>query len=83
MIDISFRDKGFDLLLDWSDSGSVNGKVETVMLCSKQDGSRGNGSDIEKLVSMRTTVVNVGLSFGSSWTHSKPIWRHLVISFLE
>jgi hypothetical protein len=83
VIDTSFTDKGFDLILDWSDSSSVNGKLEMVMLCSKLDGSRGNGSDIEKLVSMRTTDVNVGLSFGSSWTHSKAIWRHLVISFLE
>ena len=66
MIDISFTDKGFDLEVDRSDSSSVVGKVGTVLLCTQYAGFRGNGSVTEKLVSMRTIVVNVGLFFGSS-----------------
>jgi hypothetical protein len=66
VIDISFTDKGFDLEVDRSDSSSVVGNVGTVLLCPKYAGSRGNGSVTEKLVSMRTIVVNGGLLFGSS-----------------
>jgi len=66
VIDISFADKDFDLLVDWSESGSIIGKLKLFLLFTKYAGSRGNGSVIEKLLSIRTIVVIVGLSFGSS-----------------
>ena len=66
MIDTSFTDKGFDLDVDRSDSSSVVGKLEPVLLRTQYAGFRGNGSVTEKLVSMRTIVVNGGLLFASS-----------------
>jgi hypothetical protein len=66
VIDISLTDKGFDVEVDWSDSSPIIGKLEPVLLCTQYAGFRGNGSVTEKLVSMRTIVVNVGLFFGSS-----------------
>ena len=66
MIDTSFTDEDFDLQVDWSDSNSIIGEREPVLLWTKNAGFRGNGSVIEKLVSMRTIVVIVGLLFGFS-----------------
>jgi hypothetical protein len=57
VIDTSFTDK---------DSSSVIGKLEPVLLRTQYAGFRGNGSVTEKLVSMRTIVVNGGLLFASS-----------------
>ena len=61
MIDISFTDEDIDLEVDRSDSSSIIGKLEPVLLRTQYAGFRGNGSVTEKLVSMRTIVVNVGL----------------------
>jgi hypothetical protein len=66
VIDISFTDEDIDLEVDRSDSSSIIGKLEPVLLRTQYAGFRGNGSVTEKLVSMRTIVVNVGLFFGSS-----------------
>jgi hypothetical protein len=66
VIDTSFTDKDFDLEVDRSDSSSAIGKLEPVLLRTQYAGFLGNGSVTEKLVSMRTIVVNVGLLFGSS-----------------
>jgi hypothetical protein len=37
----------------------------------------------ELLLSIRATEAMVGLSTTFSWTHSKPIWMHLIISSFE
>ena len=81
-MDTSFTDEGMDLFLDWSDYSCIGGLFDLV-LWTKNAGRFGNGSVTEKLLSIKTIAAIVGLSAGSSWTHSKPMWMHLVTSFLE
>jgi hypothetical protein len=84
LIDTSLTDKGVDLLVvDWSDSSSLNG-FSSVRLWRKYDGCRrGDGKEAEWLLSMRTMDAMVGLSAGSSCTDSTPTWRHLTTWSLE
>jgi len=52
--------------------------------CIQYGGLDGNGRTKESLLSIRITEAMVGLSATFSWTHSNPMWKHLInTSLLE
>ena len=54
-----------------------------VLLLIKNAGWEGICNVREELLSIRTTEAIVGLSAAFSWTHSNPMWMHLIISVVE
>lgn len=62
---------------------SRKGISYSMLLCIKDGGLEGTGRVRELQLSMRTTEAMVGLLATFSWTHSKPIWTHLMVSLIE
>lgn len=71
--------------VDWSCvvvpvSDSSEGKPVSVLLSKRNAGREGDGRLQEWLLSIGTTAAMVGLLDTFSWTHNKPMWKHLITS---
>ena len=81
-IEASFTENWTERLWDWSDA-DISELLKVVVECIKNAGFEGTEREKELQVSIRTTEAIVGLLATFSWTHSNPIWMHLIISLLE
>lgn len=58
-------------------------RIREAALLTKKAGWEGVGKEKDPLLSMRSTVLIVGLAPKFAWTHNNPIWMHLPISILD
>ena len=69
-------------LVMWEPMSCCNDLSNTESLCVKYEGRVCTGRGIESLLIMATIEAVFGLATACVWTHSSPVWIHLIISVI-